>query len=809
EGQGDPVRAFESVHRSREAAARAGDRAGEARAWSSLGRLYHIHARDPGKAVAALEKAVTALEGLDDKSRLAHTLIELGMALRRTGQLERAAAAHDRAYKLLDAMRDKPGMAVVLSGLGGLCIRRGEYARALTCLEEARLLMQALGNPKGEAAVLAQLGELYTLLSDAERAEQCFASSFSIAEEMGAQRPLVGPAERSGEEATPPESDGSHAQLLERALSCVPNGCDGDACASILRRLGSLHMLEGEFGTTLGRHEAALEAAERTGDPLQVTAALVDLAGMHRAMGTLKGALEVDQRAVELAQATGSYEALARALWSRATTRLQLGEPSLAVQDARRAVREATFVYTKLSEFDGARVGDLWRGLFETGVEAAMRLGSVSDAAWFLEAGRSGMLLTSLGGREALWSHVVPPALRREEALARAAEEEALAGYRKAYAQRRLVEMRARRRELQDARTQVARVLARTRTEARGAANLVCPAPDTLATLQSRLARDEALVLYAVLPRRVLALVATPTEARIVKLGFRRGLERKLAGLDFASRGDDTRGAVASLRAQLVAPLELPAAVRRVLVSPMGGLGLVPPALLFPKHEIAYVPSGTTYGLLLEERSLRGRGVLAVGDPDYSGLRRWAPLPGTRAEVEAVGTVRLVGRDANEPGFVRALGLRPRWRAVHLACHGVVRADRPMASALALTPVEGSDGMLTSLELLDLRVPADLVVLSACDTARGEVYDVEGVVGLTRAFMFAGSPRVLASLWKVDDEATRALMTRFYELWNPSARGEGLGAAAALRQAQAWLRGHERWAHPYYWAAWVLWGLPE
>jgi CHAT domain-containing protein len=74
--------------------------------------------------------------------------------------------------------------------------------------------------------------------------------------------------------------------------------------------------------------------------------------------------------------------------------------------------------------------------------------------------------------------------------------------------------------------------------------------------------------------------------------------------------------------------------------------------------------------------------------------------------------------------------------------------------------------------------------------------------------MFAGSPRVLCSLWKVDDEATRALMTKFYELWNPR-EGDGLPAAEALRRAQEFVRSQEKWRHPYFWAAWVLWGLPS
>ena len=82
------------------------------------------------------------------------------------------------------------------------------------------------------------------------------------------------------------------------------------------------------------------------------------------------------------------------------------------------------------------------------------------------------------------------------------------------------------------------------------------------------------------------------------------------------------------------------------------------------------------------------------------------------------------------------------------------------------------------------------------------------MLGLTRAFMYAGTPRVICSLWPVDDEATSALMVKFYELWAP-ANGKGLGAAEALRGAQEHIRKEKKWAHPCYWAAWVLWGLPD
>ena len=121
-----------------------------------------------------------------------------------------------------------------------------------------------------------------------------------------------------------------------------------------------------------------------------------------------------------------------------------------------------------------------------------------------------------------------------------------------------------------------------------------------------------------------------------------------------------------------------------------------------------------------------------------------------------------------------------------------------------------------------MEIPADLVVLSACETGEGKVVQGEGIMGLTRAFMFAGAPRVICSLWKVDDEATRALMVKFYELWNlgrsprtraseASRRGPGPGCRRPRRcgRRRRSCASQEKWKHPYYWAAWVLWGLPE
>ena len=130
----------------------------------------------------------------------------------------------------------------------------------------------------------------------------------------------------------------------------------------------------------------------------------------------------------------------------------------------------------------------------------------------------------------------------------------------------------------------------------------------------------------------------------------------------------------------------------------------------------------------------------------------------------------------------------------------------PELSGLVLSLVDhagrAQNGFLQTTDVYNLKLNSDLVVLSACQTALGKELRGEGLVGLTRAFMYAGSPRVVASLWTVPDVSTAELMTRFYK----GMLVNGLRPAAALRQAQISIWREQRWARPYYWAAFILQG---
>jgi len=147
-----------------------------------------------------------------------------------------------------------------------------------------------------------------------------------------------------------------------------------------------------------------------------------------------------------------------------------------------------------------------------------------------------------------------------------------------------------------------------------------------------------------------------------------------------------------------------------------------------------------------------------------------------------------------------------QYRYVHFATHGLLDSERPGLSSLVLSMVDAEgkpqNGFLRANDIYNLKLPAELVVLSACQTGLGKEIKGEGLVGLTRGFMYAGAARVVVSLWSVNDKATADLMTRFYE----KMLKQGERPAAALRAAQVEMWKQKQWQSPYYWAAFTLQG---
>jgi tetratricopeptide (TPR) repeat protein len=728
----------------------------------------------------------------------------LGSLKGELGESRAALLLFEDALAIEERLGRRPFVALCLMRIGQCHSQLGDVRQALSYLDRALDLLRELGDARNEAACLTAIGGVHKTLGDPKRSRLYHEQALRIHERTGTQSYVGTALNNLGnaclESADPVAARGYYTRAI--ALHRELGQASGEALA-----LGNLALTFGQEKRWGEARETALEAlalTEKVGNPLEVAKTLKILASLQQSAGDFDEALGSWRRCLDLATESASLETEIQAWRGLAGTQLDLGRPREAIASAREAIDRRRYFVQGLGAREGAGAGERFRDAYP-GILASMALEDAGELLFFVESGRAHALLEALGGREALRDVVLPEALRKLESEARAAEAAAHARYLRAREGGKRADVQERREELRASRARVEEVVARVRREAKGATSVVYPEPLSLAAVQGGLGGGEALVLYHLEDEEGIALVITAKSADARRLGPAARIEELCGTRAFEEPGRETADALPGLRRRIIEPLGLADGIRRVIVSPDGALAHVPFSALFPDRDVLHVPSATTWGFLRGEAGPPGEAVLALGNPDYGTRADLRALPASADEAKAVGDVVLLGDAATEGGLRESLAKRERWRALHLACHGLVDPEHPLLSSLALTAGAEDDGLLSSLEVFGLRIPADLVVLSACETARGKVYRSEGVMGFTRAFLYAGAPRVIVSLWKVDDRATRALMTRFYELW----KGGEVPAAEALRRAQEHVRAQKGWEHPYFWAAWQLWGLGD
>lgn len=723
----------------------------------------------------------------------ATTILNLGALRGQAGDFQGALERFTEAVGRLRALGETAMVPGALANIGLVHARQGEFRKACLVYQEAI----ELAAPGERARLLQLLADAQISFGDNDAAKRAYDEA--LAELQGSDDGLAVAQVQHDMGVLALSTDPARAlDLLTRSRRVFEKSGTPLELARCVGNMGAAQTKLGRHAEAIALHREALEAARPLGDPWLVGEIVNELGNAQVAAGAFEAAFEPYAEGLEIGERIGSSRLVVDAELGR--TRAELGRKRYApaAEAARRGIDALARSLRGLADRQGALARARNAELYRVAAVAAVGMGDPSVLFGFLESGRAGTLLESLEDADAVRSVAIPPKLREQEEAARLAESRASALYERALREGNLKESKARREAWRAAIAATEQVVERIQAQAKDAADFLYPRRASLDDVRAGLPEGDALVLYACLDERVVALVVTRAAARIVTLDAA------------AVRVTAERGAVdgAALRGILATPLGLDASIRRVLVSPDGPLFFVPFCVCFEGRDVVYVPSATTQHLLASRAPARGAGVLAIGNPDYTG-RDLLPLPGAAREARSVGDEVLLGAEATEARLRKSLAGRKRWRALHLACHGLIDPDQPLRSALALTTTAPDDGRLTALEVLSMQIPADLAVLSACETARGRIYSGEGMVGLTRAFLFAGVPRVVVSLWKTDDASTEALMRKFYDLWNPKDGSKGLSAATALRKAQEFVASQEQWKDPKFWAAWQLWGLPE
>lgn len=344
--------------------------------------------------------------------------------------------------------------------------------------------------------------------------------------------------------------------------------------------------------------------------------------------------------------------------------------------------------------------------------------------------------------------------------------------------------------------------------EAPELASLVTVMGTSTKEIQSLLRPDEALVEYFQCTDNWCVFVVTSQDITASKFNapnlasqvsrFHRAMSDRTS-TDYHRHGGE-------LYDRLIRPVADRLERKKLIIVPHGPLHYVPFGALYDgseylvdHHSLRILPSASVLKFLKERKS--GSGALVLGNPDLGNPQ--FDLKHAQDEAMAIAKVLttttttklLLRREATET-FVKAHGWQ--FRTIHFATHGTFYPHKPLNSALLLAPDATNDGQLRVAELYTLRLNADLVTLSGCETALGKVANGDDVVGFTRGLLYAGTSSIISTLWKVPDKATRDLMVDFYSHLAKTDKQE------ALRQAQ--LRIRQTRPHPYYWAAFVLTG---
>ena len=818
----------------------------QAQLWNNLGLVHHT-AGELKLAVEAYQRALELAQADGDPGLAAAVLNNHGSVARDAGEPAEALELFERALAAARQAGDRQLEARVLSNLGAAHRALGEFPQALGSYLAALEVVSSEGDAEGEATVLSNVGVLYLALGQPERAQAHFLRALSLTTDDRATATtlhnLAQARDRLGE-ADEARADYWRALRLHRQAG----NRRGEATALELlsdhyRRAGRLDLARGAIGQ-------ALEVRQQLGDLRREARALRRLGEVEGAMGELAAGRSHLAQALELQRRLGDRPGLAESLFALGEAERRDGE----LDAARTALDESLAIIESLRVQAGdpqTRASFLatQRRVYEGAVALRMDLHLRQPARrWDLEAlavaerARARGLLDLLREAGAELGRNLPAELQeRRRRLAR--QLYTLAEVRVEGGDPATLEE-----EVEGASRQLDGVEAEIRQRDPAYAAVTRRQPLEPGEIQ-RLLDDGTLVLeYFLGAERSWLWAIRRDRVAAFELPGREEIEAAVRGvyelwstLDLGAGTAPEEAAAGRLAEMLLGPVAVELGDSRLVVVPDGALHYLPfgalpdPAHgagvepLLERHEVVTLPSASVLGELrgLADRRTAASGTVAVlADPVFSRLDpRLPPLPpgeeapdgpldrlaGSRQEAEVIAALvppasRLVALDAGASRQLVLGGGLAGYRILHFATHGLFDSEHPALSGLALSRFDAAgrpvDGLLHLGDIYGLELHADLVVLSGCRTALGREIQGEGLVGLTQGFHYAGAPRVMASLWRVQDLAMAELMGRFYQ----GLLRDGLAAAAALRAAQRGMRRDPRWRDPYFWAVMTLQG---
>ena len=813
-----------------------GNRYGEARALNNIGLVY-LELGENQKAKEYYSQSLPLFRSIGDRGGESTTLSNIGLAYSKLGESQKALEYYRQSLTLAQARGDRRGEAIALNNIGKVYSELGENQKAKEYYSQSLPLRRAVGDRGGESATLSNIGLVYSKLGENQKALEYYNQSLTLTRALGDRRGEGIALNNIGRAYSELGKNQKAKEYYNQSLPLRRAVGDRRGEAITLNNIGSVYSQLGENQKALEYYSQSLGLSRAVDYRVGEALTLYSIAAAKRDRGNLTEALTDIEASLKIIE----------------SLRTKIASPELrasyfaTVQDYYQFYIDLLMQLHKTNPKSG----------YDTkAFEASERSRARSLLELLQEANadiRQGVAPELLQKERSLQQQLDALEKRRIEVLNRPNHTPAQEAELEKQRQTLIT-------QYQDIQTQI-----RT-TSPRYAALTQPQPLTLAQIQQQILDENTILLQYSLGKERSYLWALTKTSITSYELPKAAEIETTAKNFRDAVTAPTSRNspnqvtqANDAISQMILQPVAAQLGQKRLLIVSDGVLNYLPfAALSLPgksgengnpplivDHEIVLLPSGSTLGILRQnyaELPAPTRTLAIFADPVFSGNDervKNSSSATTQQAVESANPGLSRSRGDNNVHFDRLKftrkeaqiiqGLVPansitqsfdfaasraaatgsnlsEYKIIHFATHGLANSDYPELSGIILSLIDEKgnalNGFLRLTDIFNLKLAADLVVLSACQTGLGQNIQGEGMVGLTRGFMYAGAKRVVVSLWSVDDEGTAALMSSFYQ----KMLQKGLTPAAALRAAQLEMWKQEKWNSPYYWAAFTLQG---
>lgn len=781
------------------------------REFRRIGKIYSLRLNRFQEAREYFNKAYDLFVDLEQVELQVELLLDLGLVAEKEGNFEKALNYFSQAQVLAEANDFRPGLSKALLYQANSHWFQGDYQQAFRAQRQSLEIAKALDDKLRQAFIYNTLGLIHWTLNDPQRALKNLHLSLNLATEMQSPIDIASAYNNIGlvhrKEKQLEKSIDFFGEALKRDIQLKSKWGQGYTH----RNMGMSLMRMEKLDEAAMHFNQAMNFSHEIGDRTNVVKIMLELGHLALERKQWQEAVSLFSEAHELSSTINVKEVSWRALRGQGFALIQLKKNEEAVKVYKQAVKivDAMRAAIKVEEFQNGFLTDK-QDVYKELILLLLNMGKVEDSFQYAERAKSRSFIDLLGNQKISLKNDVSQKLYdilTEQKQTIRKFEEAFAAARSAEKEEAAKELSQ---QLVEARNRYQNLLIDAKEQSPEISNFITVDAITLNKLYDLLEDDAALVEYLVTQNELIAWVITKGEIHSVRVPVKeqelnsliadyRDRIQKLAPVEEQSK---------RLHTLLVDPAEPFIKSKRLLgIVPHGHLHYISfsslkdgESYLFERHPLFYSPSASVMQYTFKEKAARSGDikVLALGNPDLGDFNYDLPL----AEMEANAIqwdfpkVDILTREkATESWLKKHIG---EYQVIHVASHGEFDPINPLFSSLKLTRDKSDDGNFEVNEVFGLDIKADIVTLSACQTGLGDIVGGDELVGLNRAFIYAGTHAILSSLWRVSDISTAVLIKHFYRNFGKEDKAE------SLRKAQLIVK--RLYPHPSYWAGFNLTG---